>query len=136
VVIVDNKIYVVAGYSNKWEGSTTNLTILNLDTKQYSSNDTFCEPRYFCKAAVINRKIYLPGGEREGAKPSSFVYIYDIDTNTWIVGSDMHTRRSCYAVAAMREFLYVFGGTSDFETHVRRILTEQTNINRNFDVKD
>ncbi len=60
-------------------------------------------------AAVIDGKIYVPGGMR-GDTRLSVLEIYDPDTNRWTRGTDLPRAATGMAVAAANGKLYVFGG--------------------------
>ncbi|KAB8142114.1 hypothetical protein F8S13_16370 [Chloroflexia bacterium SDU3-3] len=61
-------------------------------------------------AAVLGKRIYVPGGKLASGQPTATLEAYDQQDNRWITLSDMPAPRSGYALAAFEGKLYLFGG--------------------------
>ncbi len=62
------------------------------------------------QAAVINGRIYVPGGRTKGGEVTDAVEIYNPESDEWSQGSPLPVGLSEYALAAFEGKIYIFGG--------------------------
>jgi hypothetical protein len=62
------------------------------------------------QAAVLGERIYIPGGQAQGAKVVDYLEIYDPRLDTWTMGAPLPAPLYGYALAALEGRLYLFGG--------------------------
>ncbi len=95
------------------------LSILFFNSNVYSQVDS--TGRWFSRAllptprqevvhAILNGKIYVPGGLAFGGVGSSLVEVYNIATNTWSTAAPMPEPLHHMGFAAVNGRLYVLGG--------------------------
>lgn len=65
------------------------------------------------QAAVIDQKIYVPGGRTASGAFSNALEIYDPLTDEWQTGPDLPEGISAYALVAHNGGLYLFGGVTE-----------------------
>lgn len=108
VASFEAKAYVVGGISA--EGATGRLDIYNIPNDEWSVG----EPRPVALgnvgAAVINRKILVPGGCDSEWIPQAITHIYDPATDAWEEGAPMPSPLCAYAIAAYQDKVFLFGG--------------------------
>lgn len=61
-------------------------------------------------AAVLGKRIYVPGGQLASGQPSDILEAYDQQSNRWVGLRNMPAPRSGYALIAFEGKLYLFGG--------------------------
>lgn len=62
------------------------------------------------QAAVINGRIYVPGGRTAGGEVTGVLEIYDPEADEWSQGSPLPIGLSEYALVAFEGKIYIFGG--------------------------
>jgi DNA-binding CsgD family transcriptional regulator len=62
------------------------------------------------QAAVIGERIYIPGGQAQGAEAVDYLEIYDPRLDAWTMGAPLPVPLYGYALAALEGKLYLFGG--------------------------
>ena len=93
--VVNNKIYVISGYTPNQQGSIED-TLLNV-TQIYdpaTNNWTIAKtpipiPVAYYVSGVIDGKIYVAGGSSEISDGTSYLQIYDPQTDQWTIGSPL-----------------------------------------------
>lgn len=102
-------VYLVGGIT-AWPGPAV-TTVQRYDP----TNDTWADvaplplPRGAAGVAVMNRKIYVAGGLRDGAAVNDFT-AYDPVTNTWETLPAMPTARDHLVAVALNGKVYAIGG--------------------------
>jgi len=61
-------------------------------------------------AASVGNMIYVPGGYDATGRVLDALEVYDVATETWIQGLSLPEPRCAYALATIRERVYLFGG--------------------------
>jgi len=121
--VVDGKIYALGGWDTDVETNSTTVEYFDGDTWTNVEYTGDYVPTRSPAYAAVGDKIYLFGGcvegEEGGACPctSQLTQIFDTTTNTFSRGSTMalEGRHFSGQHAAVRdEFIYVFGGSTDF----------------------
>jgi len=67
-------------------------------------------------AAVLDDKIYIPGGQLASGSLTNALEVYDPQSNTWERKADLPYPVSGYALAASADGLYLFGGWDGNQT--------------------
>lgn len=67
-------------------------------------------PVAYVGAAVIDGRVYVPGGCDTDSRPTRLIEVYDVDEDAWEQVSPLPEARCAYALAAQEGHLYVFGG--------------------------
>jgi N-acetylneuraminic acid mutarotase len=104
---INSTLYVVAGHTSH---ETPTLQAYNPSTNTWTTLADMPAGRYGGDgAAVINGKLYVPGGWDNSYSflPHSDLFIYDPSTNTWSSGANMPRLSACGASAAINGKLYV-----------------------------
>ncbi|MBN1139779.1 MAG: hypothetical protein JXM73_24620 [Anaerolineae bacterium] len=65
------------------------------------------------RGALVDGKIYVPGGWDCDGEPVAELYIYDIAAGTWSSGAPPPSGRAAYGLAALGGRVYRIGGCSD-----------------------
>lgn len=68
-------------------------------------------PRRGCGVVVFNDQLYVVGGS-DGSQSLSSTEIFDLDTQSWVLGPTMTTPRANVGVAVVGNRLYAVGGFS------------------------
>jgi len=108
VASYESKILAIGGMTDG--GVSGIVEIYDPATDQWSAAKPKPTPVYETTAAVINGKIYLPGGKLSDGKVTDLLEIYDPRTNTWEKGNSLPAARCAYALAVFEGYLYLFGG--------------------------
>jgi len=58
-------------------------------------------------------RLYVIGGSSDGINALNKTQMYDPQTNSWTLGSSMHTARGLLSVAVVNDTLYAIGGTNN-----------------------
>ena len=58
-------------------------------------------------------RLYVIGGSSDGINALNTTHMYDPQTNSWTLGSSMHTARGLLSVAVVNDTLYAIGGTNN-----------------------
>ena len=116
--VVDDKIYIIGGTLENFEGPDGISTIEEYDpqTNTWRQVADMPTPRYYPKAAVANDTIYVFGGwyQEKGVKTHYPVRVdaYDPATDTWTRKKDMPVPRVHPAVGAVDGKIYIIGGST------------------------
>jgi N-acetylneuraminic acid mutarotase len=113
-VVVDNLVYIVGGTNDLFGSATTRVVAYDPDTDGYASLSPMPIGASDGVCAVVNRNIYYFGGYLSGswgAPPSSLVFVYDIDDNSWqTVSTPMPVARANAAAIVIGDSVYIVGG--------------------------
>jgi DNA-binding CsgD family transcriptional regulator/N-acetylneuraminic acid mutarotase len=103
-----NQIYAIGG--NLGQGVTN--VVERYDTELGSWQTMAEKPTAVgdISAAVINGRIFIPGGKLANDTPTNVMEIYDPQRNLWTTGSPLPVATSAYAIATFEGRLYLFGG--------------------------
>lgn len=116
-VAYQGRIYALAGYtatSSTEPGSRREVTgrsmVMNPETGQWSALPDKPTAVGDVQAAVLEGRIFVPGGEVADGTITSTVEAFDPDTESWTHTPDLPAPRSRYALASLEGKLLLFGG--------------------------
>lgn len=110
LVAYENQLYAIGGESR--QGITGECSLYNINNNIWTTLTSKPIPVADVNAAVINGRIYVPGG-RTGSDPSQLtdqLEIYDPAKETWNRGAPLPFPLSGYSAIAFEGHLYIFGG--------------------------
>ncbi len=107
--VVDGNMYVIGGVSCNGQMSNS-VYIYNVVTDTWTTGKAKAQPSAFSNGAVINGKIYIPGGFDTNRALDS-LDIYDIATNQWTTGAPLPKALYGSVIETMNGKLYVIGGS-------------------------
>ncbi len=116
-VAVDGKLYVMGGSEGLLSGGApgiSKLYVYDPGSGRWSQGPAMSISRRRFAAAVINREIYVVGGE-DRREPLASLEIFNPTTNSWRSGASQPEPLLSQASASFDGKLYVFGG---FRTRV------------------
>ncbi len=109
VVAYDGLIYAIGGVNS--EGTTAQVEVYDPQTNTWSACRAKPTAVGFISAAIIEGKIYVPGGIAADRTPQDALEIYDPATDTWARGASLPTPLGAYGLVALEDKLYLFGGS-------------------------
>ncbi len=106
--VVMGKVYVLGGFA---EGQPLSV-VEEYDprTDQWRRRTDMPMARFLFGAAVVDEKIYVIGGTRNGPDKMARVDIYDPALDRWSRGTDMPTPRNALSAVAVGGKIYAIGG--------------------------
>lgn len=107
----EGKIYVIGGDSNA--GVVGAMDVYDSARGEWSALGYKPTPASNIAAAVLDQKIWVPGGFLEQGQFSSTLEVYDLETGEWREGPALPAPLCAYALAAYDGDLYLFGGAND-----------------------
>ncbi len=120
--VVDNKIYVIGGYSgiDRFIVNLKNLDVVEMydpQTDTWVRKQGMSIPRKQFGVGVVAGKIYAIGGyvHPRDQKPGApwridLVEAYDPTTDTWVKRAKMPTKRDRFGVGVVNNHIYAIGG--------------------------
>ena len=126
--VCDDKMFIAGGFA---KGSQTKSVImcnlrelLHSTAPQFSRHSTHCVwreiatlPVYHSTLVSFEGELYAVGGCEADRSPSSEVYRYKMNTNSWTICSQMKIKRyQCFAVPISNKLLVVGGFQGDRDT--------------------
>jgi len=109
IASLNGYLYLLGGLTN-WPGpALTTFQRYNPNTDSWSDLAPLPLPRGALGVAVLNRRIYVAGGLREGAAVSDFT-VYDPATDSWQTLPPMPTARDHLVGVALNGKFYAIGG--------------------------
>ncbi len=111
---VDDLLYVVGGWDES--GNTVSaLEIYNPTTDSWTLGANVPVPVSGAPAAVLEGQLYVIGGCLDGmCTPTSNVFRYDVDANTWAAVAPYPDAVSWQSCGAMDDLIYCTGGVAPF----------------------
>jgi DNA-binding CsgD family transcriptional regulator/N-acetylneuraminic acid mutarotase len=110
-VAVNDQIYAIAGVSN--DGATGKVEVYDPQADAWSAGSSKPTPVGFVSAAVVEGKIYVPGGVDELGEPTAIMEVYDPVQDTWQSRTPMPEALEAYALAVLNDQIYLFGGRNE-----------------------
>ncbi len=110
VVEYGGLIYAIGGVSN--EGVTGKVEVYDPQADSWTSRHVKPTPVGFVAAAVIEDKIYVPGGIGVEVQPQNVLEVYDPVQDRWEARAAMPEALGAYGLAVLDNRLYLFGGWS------------------------
>ncbi len=107
-ITYNGKIYVFS--SNLHDGNSY-IQIYNPQTNSWTSL-TMPYGIYHATSQVYNGKVYIFGGLDSTLQNSSYVYIYDISTNTWNLENSMPISKHNISSVLIGNEIYILGGAA------------------------
>ena len=104
----NGQLLAIAG--DRDTGVTSLVEVYSIDAETWSSGAPKPTPVSNVGAAVIGKRIYVPGGCTSLNEATDHVEIYDPLTDTWAQGTPLPVPLCAYALATADEMIYVFGG--------------------------
>jgi Kelch motif len=112
---VNGIVYAIGGQAEFLKGDSlaygaklTKVEAFNTSTGKWVSKAPLPAKRAWPSgAAVINGKIYVPGGLNPNGNPTKTLYVYDPGTNTWSTKAPLPVASARGAAAAINGKLYV-----------------------------
>jgi N-acetylneuraminic acid mutarotase len=87
-----------------------------IEMNSWENKARMMSDRYCAASAVVNGKIYVIGGYRQGVYSLTNNEEYDPATNCWSVKANMTTGRSCLGLAVVNNKIYAIGGLKTAST--------------------
>ena len=106
--LYNNEFYLIGGESET--GITNRVDIFNPTTQIWRLGKSKLTPVKNVSAAIINDRIYIPGGETQGGEYTDKLEVYDLVTDTWDEKARLPIRISSYSMAVYEGNIYIFGG--------------------------
>jgi DNA-binding CsgD family transcriptional regulator len=101
-------IYAIGGVGN--DGVTARVEIYDPETDSWTTGRPKPTAAGFVAAAVIDDKIYVPGGTGSEQEPLDMLEIYDPGRDRWEAGASLPKPLAAYGLAELEGDLYLFGG--------------------------
>ena len=113
--VVNNKIYVIGGYSSNHGDNLNANQEYNPDTNTWVNKKSMLTARIVLASGVINNKIYVIGGCKFISGQFQILTTnekYNPHLNTWTTKENMIPARSGPAIGVVNNKIYVIGGES------------------------
>jgi len=104
------KVYAIGGDSD--DGVSGAVEVYDPATDTWTRRTSKPRPVRNIGAAVLNDRIYVPGGYDALDQAIATVEVYDPQTDTWSEISPLPTPLFAYAIVALKGKLYLFGGSN------------------------
>ena len=111
VVAYEEWVYAIGGVGN--EGVTDRVEIYDPQADMWTAGSPKPTPVGFVSAAVLDGKIYVPGGINAAQQPQDALEVYDPALDTWEVRAPLPQPLGAYGLAAFDGQLYLFGGLGE-----------------------
>jgi DNA-binding CsgD family transcriptional regulator/N-acetylneuraminic acid mutarotase len=109
VAAYEGKIYAIAGDTP--EGVSGVVEVYDPSTDTWTRRTSKPHPVRNVGAAVLNERIFVPGGYDATDQASSIVEVYDPQSDVWSEVAPLPRPLFAYAIAAVGGKLYLFGGS-------------------------
>nr|MBC7245909.1 hypothetical protein [Chloroflexota bacterium] len=109
VVAYNGKIYAIGGDTP--DGVTGMVEVYDPDTDSWTRQTGKPRPVSNIAAAILNGRIFVPGGYDATDQASAIVEVYDPQTDTWSEAAALPRPLFAYAIATVDGKLYLFGGS-------------------------
>lgn len=104
----DGRLFAIAGQNA--EGTSGALEIYNPEENIWTRGRDKPTPVTYVSAAAVDGQVYAPGGCDAAGRPTDQVEVYDIESDSWRAVQPLPEPRCAYALTALEETLYLFGG--------------------------
>jgi len=105
------KLYAIGGDTGV--GVTGALEVYDIGAGRWSSLADKPTPAANISAAIAGGRIWVPGGFLADGKITTRLETFDLATGEWAQGPDLPEPLCAYAMAALDDVLYLFGGAND-----------------------
>ena len=110
---IGNDIYVIGGFDKTGKVLAT-VEVYNTKNDSWETLSPLPQPLHHTVASNFNGKIYVIGGyTNNNWIPSSKLFIYSPNNDTWIEGSSMPTARGGLTAVFIDDILYAIGGEGE-----------------------
>ncbi|MBM4428784.1 MAG: hypothetical protein FJ026_00365 [Chloroflexi bacterium] len=109
VVAYGGQVYAIAGDTE--EGPSAAVEVYDPATDTWTRRSSKPQPVRNVGAAVLNDRIYVPGGYNALDQATATLEVYDPQTDQWSEAAPLPTPLFAYAIAAVGGRLYLFGGS-------------------------
>ncbi|PWB68091.1 hypothetical protein C3F09_12295 [candidate division GN15 bacterium] len=115
---IGDSIYIIGGYNTSYLPWQVTGEVLVYDRIQntWSTAAPMLTPRAEHSAVVFGGKIYVFGGEDEGANDLNWAEVYDPATDSWSQLSPAPTTRNHTGAAVIDSLIYIVGGRQGYWT--------------------
>lgn len=113
-VVHENKIYALGGETG--DGVSNLVEVYEPETNRWITFPNKPVAVSDVHAAVIDGKIYVPGGRLDTGEATDILEIYDPNRDRWLQGKSLPEKVSAYALVALEGKIYLFGGRNGKET--------------------
>ncbi len=113
VVAMDSLIYVIGGAGTSSSIWTLIKTVecYNAKTNKWESKKDLPVATFLPGAVVVNKKVFMLGGQNANGGGLSAVYVYDTASDTWTKTTSLPKINVLGGFAAVDSKIYVIGGT-------------------------
>jgi len=105
---IDNALYVIGGLTE--EGWNARLDAYDTTQDRWERRADKPTPVANAGAAVVQGRIYVPGGNDATNRVLTLVEVYDPQSDTWSTAAPLPSPLCAYAIAATQSGFYLFGG--------------------------
>ena len=109
VAALGGLVYAIGGDTS--DGVTGIVEVYNPAVDTWTRKASKPRPVRNISAAVLDGRVYVPGGYDATDQAISLVEVYDPSTDTWSEASPLPEPLCAYALAAWQDKLYLFGGS-------------------------
>lgn len=109
VAAVDGLVYAIGG--DTADGVTGIVEVYDPATDTWARRTSKPRPTRNISAAVLDGRVYVPGGYDATDQAISVVEVYDPSSDTWSEAGPLPEPVCAYALTAWRNKLYLFGGS-------------------------
>lgn len=111
LAMVNGKLYAIGGITSA--GITGNVEVYDPQTDEWDTLTSKPLPVANIAAAVLDSRIYVPGGYTVTGAQTAVMEVYDPASDTWLAdAAPLPTPLSAYALVEYRHKLYLFGGSN------------------------
>jgi DNA-binding CsgD family transcriptional regulator len=108
VVAYKGLVYAIGGISN--DGVTAKVEVYDPQADTWTTRRSKPTAVGFVQAAVLDDKIYVPGGIGNEVQPQNVLEVYDPAQDRWERKASLPKPLGAYGLAVLDDQLYLFGG--------------------------
>ena len=109
-VFYEGKVWIVGGQVEGQQSNTNSCLLYNPSTFEFEDGPSTKVERIWSRVFVINKQLYVVGGDTVSSKVFPSIEVYDKINKVWKMVSYFPAPRKLYASVASGTNIYVFGG--------------------------